>query len=91
MSKIAVRGGHCPKVPGARGILDELTENRLVKNSVIKYLRQLGHEVLDVTPPDSTSTSNSDLAYGVNEAIIGVLIYLHQYILIRLMIVIMER
>ena len=68
MSKIAVRGGHCPKVPGARGILDELTENRLVKNSVIKYLRQLGHEVLDVTPPDSTSTSNSDLAYGVNEA-----------------------
>lgn len=68
MSKIAVRGGHCPKIPGARGILDELTENRLVKNSVIKYLRQLGHEVLDVTPPDSTSTSNSDLAYGVNEA-----------------------
>ena len=21
--KVAVRGGHCPKVPGARGILDE--------------------------------------------------------------------
>ena len=25
--KIAVRGGHCPKVPGARGIIDELTED----------------------------------------------------------------
>lgn len=68
MSKIAVRGGHCPKVTGARGILDELTEDRLIKNAVIKYLRQLGHEVLDVTPPDSTSTSNEDLSYGVNKA-----------------------
>ena len=66
--KIAVRGGHCPKVPGSRGILDELTEDRLVKNAVIKYLKQLGHEVLDVTPPDSTSTSSADLAYGVNKA-----------------------
>ena len=40
--KIAVRGGHCPKVPGARGILDELTEDRKVKDAVIKYLRKLG-------------------------------------------------
>ena len=38
--KIAVRGGHCPKVPGARGILDELTEDRKVKDAVIKYLKQ---------------------------------------------------
>lgn len=68
MSKIAVRGGHCPKVPGARGILDELTEDRKVKDAVIKYLKQLGNEVLDVTPPDSTSTSSADLAYGVNKA-----------------------
>ena len=66
--KIAVRGGHCPKVPGARGILDELTEDRKVKDAVIKYLKQLGNEVLDVTPPDSTSTSSADLAYGVNKA-----------------------
>ena len=68
LSKIAVRGGHCPKVPGARAILDELTEDRLIKDAVIKYLKQLGHEVLDVTPPDSTSTSSVDLAYGVNKA-----------------------
>ena len=66
--KIAIRGGHCPKVPGARALLDELTEDRKVKDAVIKYLRQLGNEVLDVTPPDSTSTSSSDLSYGVNKA-----------------------
>lgn len=66
--KIAVRGGHCPKVTGASALLNELTEDRKVKDSVIKYLKQLGVNVLDVTPPDSTSTSSSDLAYGVNKA-----------------------
>ena len=66
--KIAVRGGHCPKVPGARAMLDELAEDRLVKNALVKRLMQIGYEVLDVTPPDSTSTSSADLAYGVNKA-----------------------
>ena len=66
--KIAVRGGHVPKVTGARGLIDELTEDRKVKDSVIKYLRQLGYDVLDVTPPDNTSTLNGDLSYGVNKA-----------------------
>ena len=66
--KIAVRGGHCPNVPGAKGILDELTEDRKVKESVVKYLKQLNHDVLDVTPPNSTSTSSEDLYYGVNKA-----------------------
>lgn len=66
--KIAVRGGHCPKVPGARGIIDELTEDRKVKEAVVKYLKQLNHDVLDVTPPNSISTSSEDLYYGVNKA-----------------------
>lgn len=66
--KIAVRGGHCPKVPGASKFIDELTEDRRVKDSVIKYLRMLSHEVLDVTPPDSTTTSGADLSNGVNRA-----------------------
>ena len=35
--KIAIRGGHCPNVPGAKGIIDELTEDRKVKDSEIKY------------------------------------------------------
>ena len=66
--KIAVRGGHCPKITGASALIDELKEDRLVKNAVIKYLSQLGHTVLDVTPPDSTSSSSADLSYGVNKA-----------------------
>ena len=66
--KIAVRGGHCPKVPGASKFIDELTEDRKVKESVIKYLKQLGNEVLDVTPPDNTSSSSVDLSNGVNRA-----------------------
>ena len=66
--KIAVRGGHCPRVPGASKFLDELTEDRKVKETVIKYLRQLGHDVLDVTPPDNTSSSSVDLSNGVNRA-----------------------
>ena len=65
--KIAVRGGHCPKATGAKGIIDELTEDRKVKDSVIKYLRMIGYDVLDVTPPDYTS-SNVDLYYGVTKA-----------------------
>ena len=66
--KIAVRGGHCPKVTGAVALLNELTEDRKVKDSVVKYLKQLGHDVLDVTPPDSIATSSEDLKYGVNKA-----------------------
>ena len=66
--KIAIRGGHCPKVPGASGILNEVTEDRKVKDAVIKYLKQLGHQVYDVTPPDSIATVSGDLAHGVNEA-----------------------
>ena len=66
--KIAVRGGHCPRIPGASKFIDELTEDRKVKESVIKYLKQLGHEVIDVTPPDTTNSSNMDLSFGVNKA-----------------------
>ena len=71
--KIAVRGGHVPKFTGASKFIDELTEDRKVKDSVIKYLRQLGCEVYDVTPHDNTPSLNSELAYGVNRAnILGV-------------------
>ena len=66
--RIAVRGGHVPKVTGARGLIDELIEDRKVKDSLIRWLKQLGYEVLDVTPPDNTSTLNGDLSYGVNKA-----------------------
>ena len=66
--KIAIRGGHCPNISGAKGIIDELTEDRKVKDSVIKYLRMLGYDVLDVTPPDNTTNLIEDLYYGINKA-----------------------
>ena len=66
--KIAIRGGHCPKVPGASKFIDELTEDRKVKDSVIYYLKQLGCDVLDVTPPDAIGTVSGELSYGVNKA-----------------------
>ena len=66
--KIAVRGGHVPKFTGANKFIDELTEDRKVKDSVIKHLKLLGCNVLDVTPSDNTSTLNGDLSYGVNKA-----------------------
>ena len=66
--KIAVRGGHVPKFTGASALINELTEDRKVKDSAIKWLKQLGCEVLDVTPPDNTNTLNGDLSYGVNKA-----------------------
>lgn len=64
--KIAVRGGHNPQASGAVGLINEVIEDRKVKDSVIKYLKQLGHSVLDVTP--GNMDENPDLAYGVNEA-----------------------
>ena len=66
--KIAVRGGHVPNVTGCSKFIDELTEDRKVKDSVIKYLRMVGYDVLDVTPPNHTTTSHEDLYYGVEKA-----------------------
>ena len=69
IKKIAVRGGHTELCTGAVALLNELTEDRKVKDAVIKYLKELGREVLDVTPPvNYTSSSGTDLAYGVNKA-----------------------
>lgn len=69
IKKIAVRGGHTELCTGASALIDELTEDRKVTAAVIKYLRELGNEVLDVTPPvNYTSSSGTDLAYGVNKA-----------------------
>jgi len=64
--KIAVRGGHNFLAKGASALIDETTEDRKVKDSVIKYLNQLGHTVLDVTPPDMDT--DNDLVYGVSKA-----------------------
>ena len=64
--KIAIRGGHNPQAPGAKALINELTEDRKVKDAVIKYLRLAGHEVLDVTP--GNCDTNTDLKRGVSAA-----------------------
>lgn len=66
MNKTTVRGGHNFKATGAAALINEVVEDRKVKDAVIKYLKILGHEVLDVTAENLDK--NSDLAYGVNKA-----------------------
>lgn len=65
--KIAVRGGHNYNVPGAVSIVNEVVEDRKIKDAIIKYLKLSSCEVLDVTP-DKTNTSAEDLIYGVSRA-----------------------
>lgn len=64
--KIAVRGGHNEQARGAKGLIDEVVEDRKVKDAVVKYLKQLGHTVLDFTP--GKMDNNADLKYGVKKA-----------------------
>lgn len=59
--KINVHAGHNPdsKVGcGAVGLIKESTENRNVKNEVIRLLQELGHTVNDCTVDDGTSARN---------------------------------
>ncbi|KEI02880.1 SH3 domain-containing protein [Clostridium botulinum C/D] len=64
--KIAIRGGHNFQAPGASGIISETVEDRKVKDAVIKYLKQRGISVLDVTP--GRMPQKEDLAYSINKA-----------------------
>lgn len=64
--KIAIRAGHNFQAKGASALLCETTEARALLAPIVKYLKALGHNVLDVTP-GNLSTS-ADLAHGVNKA-----------------------
>ena len=56
-----VHGGHNHIVPGAKGLLDETTEDRKVTARVISALRAAGHTVYDCTD-DSGRTQGQNLA-----------------------------
>lgn len=56
-----VHGGHNFIVPGAKGLLDETTEDRKVTARVISALRNAGHTVYDCTD-DSGRTQGRNLA-----------------------------
>jgi N-acetylmuramoyl-L-alanine amidase len=71
--RIAVRKGHTILRNGlctsASGIVNEYTEVRRIGDHVICMLREQGHEVLDVTPPDRfCADQNAELVYGVKQA-----------------------
>lgn len=55
-----VHGGHSLKCRGASGYLDEVNEDRAVKNRVIELLRANGHTVYDCTD-DNGATQNANL------------------------------
>lgn len=61
MAKYNVHGGHSLICRGASSILDEVAEDRKVKNRVIELLRAAGHEVYDCTD-DESKTQNANLA-----------------------------
>ena len=57
---INVHGGHNAKAPGASGLLNEVAEDRKVKDLVIAQLRALGHTAYDCTDDDG-ATANACL------------------------------
>lgn len=63
---INVHGGHSLKCRGASGLLDEVNEDRKVKNKVIELLRANGHTVYDCTD-DNGKDQNSNLKAIVNK------------------------
>lgn len=66
MAKYNVHGGHNSIVPGAAKYLNEVTEDRKVKNKVISLLKAAGHTVYDCTD-DSGKTQGKNLANIVSK------------------------
>lgn len=64
--KINVHGGHSLKCRGASGYLDEVNEDRKVKNKVIELLKNNGHTVYDCTD-DNGASQNANLKAIVNK------------------------
>lgn len=56
--KINVHGGHSLVCRGASALIDEVTEDRKVKDKVISFLRVAGHTVYDCT--DDTGKNQSE-------------------------------
>ena len=61
MSTYNIHAGHSLICRGAVGVLDEVTEDRKVKNTVVELLRTAGHTVYDCTD-DNGKTANENLS-----------------------------
>ena len=63
---IATRGGHCAKVIGAVGVVNEYVEMQKLYPEVAAVLRANGHTVIDCN--SNASSQSDDLKYGVDKA-----------------------
>lgn len=61
--KINVHAGHNSYTPGASSILNELKEDRIVKDEVIRLLKSNGHTVYDCT--DDAGRTEDDNLYNI--------------------------
>jgi len=61
MSTYNIHAGHSLICRGANGVLDEVTEDRKVKNTVVELLRAAGHTVYDCTD-NSGRTAGENLS-----------------------------
>lgn len=59
MATYNIHGGHSLKCRGASKYLDEVNEDRKVKNKVIEYLRAEGHTVYDCTDDVGTTQAKN--------------------------------
>ena len=68
--KIAIRRGHqrTGQDIGAEALVKEIDVAESYYKEVIEILKSLGHEVLDVTPPEGNRTVNNSLMYGIDKA-----------------------
>ena len=68
--KIAVRRGHqyTGEDTSSVGIVKEIEVADRYYKKVINGLKAVGHEVLDVTPPEANRSLSDSLNYGVNKA-----------------------
>ena len=58
-ARIAISSGHGAKIPGAVGILDEVTEARLVTGEIVKHLKEMGVDVEEFHDDESVSVANN--------------------------------
>lgn len=66
MSIICVRGGHNYQSTGASALINEVVEDRKIKDAITKYLRQDGVTTVDATP--GNCTQSVDLRLGTDTA-----------------------
>ena len=59
MAKYNVHGGHNKIVPGASKYLDEVAEDRKVKNEIIRLFKQEGYTAYDCTDDSGTTQSKN--------------------------------